>query len=310
MSDPTPDPIPDPTADSTPDPTADSTPEPGAAQAANAEPGAVTDEPFADAGPHTHPDPDPDGEGKRDGEGEVEPAATPGHRKRAPAAGAIIGLLVFLLAFALVAQVQSNTGDAQLENARQDDLVRILSDLNNRELRERSEINTLQGTLSQLGAGAQGREAALADARQRADQLGILAGTLAAQGQGLAIRLVPGGGPIRAATVLEAVEELRGAGAEAMQIAGAEGKPVRIIASTYFVDAGNGITVDGGSLTGPYTLTVIGPADTMRTALTIPGGVADSVGRDGGSLAVAEPTLVRVDALHPPAQLRYARPAQ
>ena len=50
----------------------------------------------------------------------------------------MIALLVGLLAFALVVQVRSNVGDTQLENARQDDLVRILSDLNAREQRLRS----------------------------------------------------------------------------------------------------------------------------------------------------------------------------
>ncbi len=55
---------------------------------------------------------------------------------------------------------------------------------------------------------------------------------------------------------------------------------VRIVASTYFVDGGGGIMVDGTALSGAYTLSVIGPADTMRTAMTIPGGVAD-LGRPG-----------------------------
>ena len=245
-----------------------------------------------------------------DSDEETGSGRTPRQRKRLSAAGAMIGLLVGLLAFALVVQVQSNTGDTQLENARQDDLVRILSDLNSRELRLRSDITGLQGTLSQLGAGAQGREAALADARRRADELGILAGTLPAQGEGLSIRLVPGGQPIRASTVLETVEELRGAGAEAMQIAGASTNPVRIVASTYFVDTAGGIAVDGTSLSGAYTITVIGPGNTMRTALTIPGGVSDSVGRDGGTVVVDGPSTVKVDALHPAANLRYAKPAQ
>lgn len=240
-----------------------------------------------------------------------EPPSPPQRpRKRLSAAGAMIGLLVGLLAFALVVQVQSNTGDTQLDNARQDDLVRILSDLNSRELRLRTEISTLQGTLSQLGAGAQGREAALAEARRRADELGILAGTLPAQGEGLSIRLVPGNQPIPAATVLETIEELRGAGAEAMQIAGAQGGPVRVVATTYFVDAANGIVADGTALRGTYTITVIGPGNTMRTALTIPGGVSDSVGRAGGTVVVDEPGTVKVDALHPTANLQYAKPAE
>jgi uncharacterized protein YlxW (UPF0749 family) len=245
-------------------------------------------------------------------EPEPEPPPDPERRRRVrvSTAGAVIGLLVGLLAFAFVVQVKSNTsGDTALANARQDDLVRILSDLNNRELRLRSDITDLQGTLGQLGAGAQGREAALAEARRRADELGILAGTLPAVGQGLVIRLSRGSQPIRAATVLETVEELRGAGAEAMQITGGTGGPVRIIASTAFVDAPAGLLVDGIVLAGSYTIAVIGPGPTMRTALTIPGGVSDAVAKDGGTVIVDEPATVTVDALHPTTELKYAKPA-
>src|SRR5262245_16956283 len=195
-------------------------------------------------------------------------------RRRRSAAGRVTALLVGLLAFAFVVQVRSNTsGDTALDNARQDDLVRILSDLNSREQRQRLEINTLQNTLNQLGAGAHGRDAALAEAKRRADELGILGGTLPALGPGLTITMTPGATPIHAATVLEAIQELRGAGAEALQISSADGHVVRIIASTYFVDDGTGIVADAVPLTGAYTITVVGPAETMRTALAIPGGV-------------------------------------
>jgi uncharacterized protein YlxW (UPF0749 family) len=231
-------------------------------------------------------------------------------RKRISAAGAVIGLLVGLLAFALVVQVKSNTsGDTALANARQDDLVRILSDLNARELRLRTDITQSQATLSQLGAGAQGREAALNEARRRADELGILAGTLPAVGQGLQIQIVRGAAAVPASTVLETVEELRGAGAEAMQIRGSTGGPVRIVASTAFVDGPAGIVVDGVLLTGAYTISVIGPGPTMRTALTIPGGVSDAVARVGGTVIVDEPASVTVDALHASTELKYAKPA-
>src|SRR5690606_38131645 len=183
-------------------------------------------------------------------------------------------------AFALVVQVRSNVGDTQLENARQDDLVRILSDLNNREQRLRAEISSMQSTLNQLGAGAEGREAALAEAQRSAAALGILAGTVAAQGEGLTITLQSSGQPIRAGTVLEAVEELRGAGAEALHGSGTSGVAGRIVASSYFADGPAGLVIDGQALTSPYTITVIGPAATMKTALTIPVGVADAVARD------------------------------
>ncbi|MGE5828732.1 MAG: DUF881 domain-containing protein [Micromonosporaceae bacterium] len=245
----------------------------------------------------------------------TEPTIEPGpptpstsRRQRVTSASAVIGLLVGLLAFAIVVQVHSNSQGSQLSTARQDDLVRILSDLTAREQRLRVEIAKLEQTRSQLSSGAQGREAALAEARRRAEELGILAGTLAAQGPGLRIHLVPGERGLPATTVLEAIEELRGSGAEAMQISGGDGHAVRIVASTAFVDGAAGLVVDDQPLAVPYTITAIGPSQTMRTALTIPGGAVDSVQHDGGTVSVDEPDEVHVDALYTGGELRYAQP--
>jgi uncharacterized protein YlxW (UPF0749 family) len=186
--------------------------------------------------------------------------------------------------------------------------VRILSDLDARQDRLRAEIATLEDSQRQLASGAEGREAALAEARRRADELGILAGTLPAQGPGLNIRFSAGTEPIRASVILDAVEELRGAGAEAMQIEGAGGNPVRIVAASYFVDAGNGLTVDGRQLSGPYTLVVIGDPQTMQPALNIPGGVVDTVRQHGGNVIVQESTVAHVTALRQAGTLKYAHP--
>jgi len=227
---------------------------------------------------------------------------------RPSAAGAMIGVLLVVLGFALAAQVRSTNTDAQLSTARPDDLVRILTDLDAREERLRRELAELEESRRQLASGAQGRETALAEARRRAEVLGILAGTLPAEGTGLDITFAPRDQRIRADSILDAVEELRGAGAEAMQIAGSTGPPVRIVASTYFVDAGENIVVDGVQLTGPYTVLVIGDPQTMRTALNIPGGVVDSVRQRGGNVTMTEPEIVRITALHDAEPLKHARP--
>jgi uncharacterized protein YlxW (UPF0749 family) len=93
-----------------------------------------------------------------------------------------------------------------------------------------------------------------------------------------------------------------------MQITGGNGTAVRIVASTYLLDADGGVTVDGRHLTGPYTIAVIGDPKTMRTALNIPGGVVESVSKDGGTVLVQEPGTVDVTALHPPVSLEHAKP--
>ncbi|MEV4490402.1 DUF881 domain-containing protein [Micromonospora coxensis] len=228
---------------------------------------------------------------------------------RLSSAGVMIAVLLALLGFTLVVQLKTTSTDPTLAATRQEDLVRIFSDLDSREKRLQQDIEALEESQRQLRSGEQGRQAALEEARRRADQLGILAGTLPARGPGLSVRFVPGGKPIAAERILDAVQELRGAGAEAMQISGAGGSPVRIIASTYFLDGQNGsLVVDGRSLSGPYTITVIGDPTTMSTALKIPGGVAATVAGDGGNVIVEEREVAEVSALHGPMKLEHARP--
>jgi uncharacterized protein YlxW (UPF0749 family) len=226
-------------------------------------------------------------------------------------ANVVIAVLLALLGFAVAVQLKAGGSDKELSSARPEDLVRILSDLDSQQERLRDEISDLEDTQRQLDSGAQGRDAALAEARKRADELGILAGTRPADGPGLLIELVQGTDAIKSETVLDAVEELRGAGAEAMQIAAAGGPAVRIVASTYFTDAPEGgrLVVDGTTLAAPYTITVIGGPDTMRTALNIPGGVVDSVRQHGGTVSVREADPVHVTALHTAGALQYAKPA-
>ncbi|MCA2214905.1 DUF881 domain-containing protein [Wangella sp. NEAU-J3] len=225
--------------------------------------------------------------------------------RRLSSAGALIWVLLALFGFTLVVQLRSNDTDDGLAGARQDDLVRILSDLEARDTRLQSEIAALEGSRQQLTSGVAGREAALAEADRRADELGLLAGTLPGRGTGLVIRV----SGVKASAILNAVQELRGAGGEVMQVTGSDGGSVRIVASTYFVDAGGGgIDVDGTRLTGPYTLTVIGVPQTMQTALEIPGGVVASVQSDGGSVTMEQRTSVEVTAVRKATSLQYARP--
>ncbi|MFI6819976.1 DUF881 domain-containing protein [Micromonospora sp. NPDC050187] len=230
-------------------------------------------------------------------------------RKRMSSASVMIAVLLALLGFTLVVQLKTTSTDPTLSAARQEDLVRILSDLDARENRLRQDIAELEESQRQLASGAQGREAALEEAARRADELGILAGTLPATGPGLTIRISGGSRSIPASRVLDAVQELRGAGAEAMQISGGVGSPVRIIASTYFLDGeGGGLVVDGRRMTGPYSITVIGDPATMRTALNIPGGVAASIKGDGGNVSFEDREVAEVSALHEPITLEHARP--
>lgn len=222
--------------------------------------------------------------------------------------GALIGVLLASLGFALAVQLKSTDQGEDLQGARQEDLVQILNDLDSRKERLQRDISVLNSQKQQISSGEQGRAAALSSARDRADALGILAGTVPAVGPGLSIQLVAGRERVDASVVLDAVEELRGAGAEAMQISGSGGRAVRVVASTSFVNSGSGLAVGSARLSGPYTIEVIGDPDTMEAALNIPGGVVDTVRQSGGSVTVRDPGEVRVTALRHEVAPRYARP--
>jgi uncharacterized protein YlxW (UPF0749 family) len=233
---------------------------------------------------------------------------TSARKKRISGAGLVIGLLLALLGFTLVVQVKSNSTDAIYAASREGDLLQIMSDLDASEKRLQQEIASLQQTQRELQSGAAGQEAALNEAKARADDLGILSGTLPARGPGVQVRIEELTGTIKAASMLNAVQELRGGGAEAIEIDGTGGA-VRVIASTSFVDADGGIRVDGKRLTGPYTILAIGDPETLSKAVQFAGGVVPRVKSDGGNVIVSNRDVVDIKEVRPAPELAYARPA-
>lgn len=223
----------------------------------------------------------------------------------------LVALLCGLLGFGLAVQVRSSAAGTGLASANPDQLVQVLNDLSARADRLRQEIDLLRSTQSRLANGNQASQAALAETQRRIGQLQILAGTAAARGPGIILDVTDPRGSVHSDVLLDAIEELRDAGAEAMQIDGATGGAVRVVASTYLLDAaGGGITVDGHRLTAPYRVIAIGAPATMAQALGIPGGVLAAVdAQPGAHASVSRSGHLAVTALHPLTAPRYARPA-
>lgn len=221
-----------------------------------------------------------------------------------------VAALLGLLGFAAAVQVRSTQEGGVLASARQEDLVRILDDLSNRSDRLRAETAALAAARERLTSGTDRDEAALEEARRRARVLGVLAGTEPAEGPGVVLTLNDPTGEVGADDLLDALQELRDAGAEAVQVEGAEGTgPVRVVASTSFVERDGGVEVDGQLLRQPYVFRLVGDPATLAPALAIPGGVTDSVEQQGGSVRVERQDEVVVGALRPLDRPRYARPA-
>jgi uncharacterized protein YlxW (UPF0749 family) len=216
----------------------------------------------------------------------------------------VIGVLCTLLGFGVVAQVRATTDDNLLSTARTPDLIRLLDDLGQRQQRLDSERTQLLETRDRLVSGVDTGAAALREATERSRTLGILAGTVPASGPGVVVRITDPEQRVNAAVLLDTVQELRDAGAQAIQI-----DDVRVVASTSFVD-GPGeqqVSADGTVLTRPFVVRAVGDPDTMAAALAIPGGVVDTVSQAGGTATVAKANDVAVDALRVLPTPRYAR---
>lgn len=217
----------------------------------------------------------------------------------------IVGILLLaLLGFALAVSVRAQRTASQLATARPQDLVRVLDDLDSRSARLRTQIADLQRARDRL-SGTGSDEAALAEARKRIQDLGILAGTVGAQGPGIELTIADPRHSVAAEVLVDTVEELRDAGAETIELAG-----VRLGANSWIGDTAEGLSVDGHAVSAPYLVRAIGDPTTMEKALQIPGGVVDTVdARPGASATIRDVAILAIRSLRSLPSAGYAQPA-
>lgn len=220
---------------------------------------------------------------------------------------AIVAVVLGLVAFLAVVQVRQNLADDGYANARREDLIEILDGLGQSTRRLESEISELEDRKTKLSSGADRAANARTQAEEQIKVLGILAGTLPAQGPGVRITLTDPNAKIESGNLLDAIEELRDAGAESIQING----KVRVVASTDFTDDPPGIRIDGETLQPPYVIEAIGDSHNLSEAANFPGGLVSEItgAQINGTAEVTEVKTLRITALHTPQEHRYARPA-
>ncbi|MEV5978238.1 DUF881 domain-containing protein [Streptomyces sp. NPDC052114] len=214
----------------------------------------------------------------------------------------IVALLLFVLGLGLAIQVRSNNDSSALRGARQEDLVRILDELDDRTERLEEEKRRLEEQRTGLENSSDQAEEARKQTVERERQLGILAGTVAAQGPGITLTIEDKKGAIEADMLLDAIQELRAAGAEAIQI-----NDVRVVADTYLSDADGGVRVDGRKVAAPYLFKVIGKPQDLEPALNIPGGVVQTLEKEQATVTVERSEKIVVSALRPAKRPDYAR---
>lgn len=223
--------------------------------------------------------------------------------------GALAVVLCVLLGIAIVTQVRQTESGDSLETARPADLLVLLDSLQQREAALNTEVTDLQRTLAELQASGNSDQAAIESAQSRLAALSILIGTVPATGPGVTLTITDRTPGVPAETLLDVINELRNAGAEAMEIRGGSAA-IRVGVDTWVVGSPGALVVDGTTVNPPYSVLAIGDPPTLAAAMNIPGGAMDSVERVGGTMEIQQSERVDVTALRQPKPRQYAQPVK
>jgi uncharacterized protein YlxW (UPF0749 family) len=223
-----------------------------------------------------------------------------------PGRGQIIaGILLAMLGFGAVVQGKAVSEPDDYAGARRGDLISLLDQLEVARDSAESQLRGLQATIIELQDRGTRTQVALREAREEASALAILSGTVGATGPGIVIRIDDPAGQVSASTLLNVIEELRDAGAEAIEI----NDTARVVAQTYFADATDGVSIDGTVVRPPFIIDVVGQSHTLSEAVEFPGGVSEIVETLGGSVDIYERDTVDVTSLAVRPEPEYAQPA-
>lgn len=216
-----------------------------------------------------------------------------------------VAVVAALVGFLVVGQLRGQVRFSQrLAAESEGDLARILASLTAEADRLRDERTALELELAALESSSARDEETVAAARRQLDNLEVLAGLVPAHGPGVVLTVADPRGALGYETLIDVVQELRDAGAEAIAVNGR-----RVGATTSFGEGDDGLLVDTVVVTPPYRVVAIGRPETLEAGLAIPGGVLDTLRTTPGVTAgVVRVDDVTVPALALPPAFRVARP--
>jgi uncharacterized protein YlxW (UPF0749 family) len=240
--------------------------------------------------------------------------ATPSTRDRLrasllhPGRGQILAAVILLVVGAAgVMQIRINAAGDTYASARREDLIQLLDGLSAESRRLEGEIAQLEQTRSNLQSGADTQRVAREEAEKHFSELSILAGTAPAEGPGIRMRIADPKAAVDAGVLLDAVEEMRDAGAEVIEV----NNTIRIVGSTWFGSDASGLVIDGKPVSRPITFEVIGEPHSLEEAARFRGGIVSEITgpKIGGQVQIEPQSRVVIESLHAASENQYARPA-
>ena len=225
-----------------------------------------------------------------------------------PSRGQItVGIALFVTSLIVVITLGSQAAQPDFTNVRQAELIQLLDNISAETRRLEDEARDLEAARTELISGANREEAARQEAERRLQQAEILAGVVPVTGPGVRISISDPEGKLTAELLLDAVEELRDAGAEVIELNDA----VRLVMRSAFTTTEDGTVVaDGVELRAPYLIDAIGDPATLEAGARFRGGLVSEVEgeRVGGSVLITQSDEIGIATTVEPQANQFARP--
>lgn len=219
----------------------------------------------------------------------------------------VVAVLLAVLGFAFVVQVRDTQTDDVYAGLRETELIRVFDGLTGTAEKARREVERLESRRDGLQDESSARSEALEEAQQRVRTLNIIAGLVPVSGPGLRITITESDKQVSVGSLLDTVQELRTAGAEAMEF----NDTYRLGAQSSFEEGADGIELEGNTLKSPYIIDVIGDQHVLKTALIFSSGPVETLQSPEGDRAtvrIEEVEEVEIKSVRSRAKPEYAEP--
>ena len=184
-----------------------------------------------------------------------------------------IAIILFALSFGLVTQIRSQvTPRVSLLDQPEADLAEIIDRLQVESDRTRTDIEELRLRETQYQDASSSQAEIAKKAQLYLADIKVLAGISTVESDGLRITVTDKEGVLTGFDLRELADELRASGSAALSLNGR-----RLLAESSFSRRSGKVFADGEVLRRPYVIEVVGDADTLFQAVTLPRGVRDKL---------------------------------
>lgn len=215
-----------------------------------------------------------------------------------------IGLISLILSCVMFMQfkVVNKTDIAEIESMREDELQEALSEWKEKYEETSAKLQDTEEKINEYKVKSESSEETSKLVEKELEESNIVLGKTDVTGPGIQVILTDNNEKEYAARdLLNIVNELKAAGAEAISINGE-----RIINLTDIVDISNRyILVNSNKISSPYTILAIGDENYLKSALNIKNGYVDTKQKEGYTIFVEGKNNLKINKYAKEINLKY-----